>query len=86
MTRDPWLRLAFIVSWMALVFGLVMLAFWAGWAVSVAVSAGGLLLATIAAEDWSEWARPEGEKPEPIVSGRAQRRALLRSGAEANGE
>lgn len=79
MTRGPWLRLAFIVAWMALVLGLVQLAFWAGWAVALGVSAGGLLLATLAAEDWAEWAVDEVEKQEPIVSGRVRRRELRRS-------
>lgn len=87
MNRSHWLRLAYIAAWMLLVFGLIQLAFWAGWPVAFGVSAGGLVLATLAAEDWSELASSEVEESEPLVSGRAQRRELLRSRrVEVNGE
>ena len=78
MTRSAWLRLAFLVASIALVFGLIELALYAGWAVALGASLGGLCLATLLAEDWQERSAAVGEKPEEVRSGARQRRDLLR--------
>lgn len=87
MTRSAWLRLAFVLAVTAYLFGLVELAFWAGWAVALGVSLGGVLLAGLLAEDWSERASSTTERPEVIRSGAQHRRDLLRAaGVEDNGQ